>query len=415
MSDQAHRIIFDGVSKRYLWRRDRARSFLDVFSGLMRGREPAHEFWALRELSLTVKPGEAVALIGPNGAGKSTALKLASRVIEPTKGTVAVSGRVSALLELAAGFHPDLSGRENVFLSGALMGLSRRAIQDRFDEIVEFSGVSEFIDSPVRHYSSGMAMRLGFAVASSIEPEVLLIDEVLAVGDRAFSQRCLDRIFGLKERGTAILFVSHDLEAVRSLCERAVLLDRGQAVLEGPTDQVISRYLRRASQFEGKDVRQEREERWGSGEVSIVEVWLENDQGERVSGVDAGAPFAIGMRYRVQDEVEAPVFGLGLRDQSGYLLTGPNTRFDGVTVPLDSREGELRYYVPYSPLQAGRYFAAASIYDQRLVHAYDHWEYCLAFDVYPAEQARCFGVLSLAGQWLTSEPAVPVDGKGLRP
>lgn len=404
MTDQAASITFDRVCKRYVWRPERARTFLDVFAGLMRGREPVQEFWALRDLSLVVGPGEAVALIGPNGAGKSTALKLASRVIVPTSGTVTVVGRVSALLELAAGFHPDLTGRENVFLSGALMGLSRRAMLDRFDQILEFSGVSEFIDSPVRHYSSGMAMRLGFAVASSVEPRVLLIDEVLAVGDRAFSQRCVDRIFGLKERGTAILFVSHDLDAVRNLCERAILLERGETIESGPTDRVISRYLRRLSQTEGKDVRQEREERWGSGEVAIVEVWLEDDRGERVSGLGAGEPFAVGIRYRVTGDVEQPVFGLAFRDGSGYLLSGPNTRFDGVSVPLGDKEGVLRYRVPRPPLQPGHYFLSTSIYDQRLVHAYDHWEYCLAFDVYPTEGSRCFGTVSLSGSWLTSEP-----------
>lgn len=398
MSDSA-RVRFQRVSKRYLWTRERPRSFLDVFTGLFRRRGPKSEFWALRDLDLSVEAGEAVALIGANGAGKSTALKLASRVIEPTSGAVQVSGRVSALLELAAGFHPDLTGRENVFLSGALMGHSRRDMERRFDEIVEFSGVRDFIDNPVRHYSSGMAMRLGFSVASSVDPDVLLIDEVLAVGDRTFSQRCVDRIYGLKEKGTAILFVSHDLESARGLCERAVLLERGATVEAGPTDRVINRYLRRLAETQDHDVRQEREERWGSGEAAIEDVWLEDEDGRRSTGLDTGKALALGVRYRRTGAVDGLVLGLGLRDQTGYLLSGPNTQFDGRPLDEAAAEGTVRYRVPDPPLLPGRYFLSVSLYDRRLVHAYDHWEYCLSFDIYPGAGNRCFGAVSLAGEW----------------
>lgn len=393
-------VRFEDVSKRYMWSQERPRSFLDVFTGLRRRRQPKAEFWALRDLSLKVEAGQAVALIGANGAGKSTALKLASRVIEPTSGQVRVQGRVSALLELAAGFHPDLTGRENVFLSGALMGHARKDMEKRFDAIVDFSGVKDFIDSPVRHYSSGMAMRLGFSVASSVDPDVLLIDEVLAVGDRTFSQRCVDRIYGLKEKGTAILFVSHDLESARGLCERAVLLERGATVEDGPTDRVISRYLRRLAETAEPDVPQDREERWGTGEAAIEDVWLEDGDGNRTVGLDAGCPLAIGVRYRRTGEVDGLVLGLGLRDQTGYLLSGPNTQFDGLGLDVRAPGSTVRYQVPQSPLQPGRYFLSISLYDRRLVHAYDHWEYCLAFDIYPGSGPRCFGAVSLSGAWV---------------
>lgn len=410
MTSESARVCFNSVSKRYLWSRERPRSFLDVFTGMLRRREPKSEFWALRDLDLTVEAGQAVALIGANGAGKSTALKLASRVIQPTTGSVAVYGRVSALLELAAGFHPDLTGRENVFLSGALMGHSRRDMERRFDDIVEFSGVKDFIDSPVRHYSSGMAMRLGFSVASSVDPDVLLIDEVLAVGDRTFSQRCVDRIYGLKEKGTSILFVSHDLESARGLCERAVLLDKGAPVEVGPTDKVITRYLRRLAESEDRDVRHDREERWGSGEAVIEEVWLEDENGSRVSGLDAGCPLALGVRYRRPGPVDGLVLGLGIRDQTGYLLCGPNTQFDGQELSTDAEGGTVYYRVPAPPLLPGRYFMSVSLYDRRLVHAYDHWEYCLNFDIYPGAGNRCFGIVSLAGTWMPeySPPSSPV-------
>lgn len=399
MTDDAALVRFQRVSKRYLWSRERPRSFLDVFTGLVRRREPKSEFWALRELDLSVEAGQAVALIGANGAGKSTALKLASRVIEPTSGSVEVSGKVSALLELAAGFHPDLTGRENVFLSGALMGHSRKDMERRFDDIVDFSGVKDFIDNPVRHYSSGMAMRLGFSVASSVDPDVLLIDEVLAVGDRTFSQRCVDRIYGLKEKGTAILFVSHDLESARGLCERAVLLERGATIEDGPTDKVVNRYLRRLAEVEDHDVRREREERWGSGEATIEDVWLEDEDGRPTTGLDVGKALTLSVRYRRTGTVDGLVLGFGLRDQTGYLLSGPNTKFDGQSLDVTAPGGTVRYVVPDPPLLPGRYFVSVSLYDRRLVHAYDHWEYCLSFDVYPGPGSRCFGAVALAGTW----------------
>jgi len=395
-------VAFEHVSKRYVWRHGRPRSFLELLAGFAEPREGAREFWALRDLTLQVGPGEAVGLIGPNGAGKSTALKLASRVIEPTEGRVTVNGRVSALLELAAGFHPDLTGRENVFLSGALMGLSMREMQQRYDEIVDFAGVGDFIDSPVRHYSSGMAMRLGFAVASSVCPDVLLIDEVLAVGDRAFSQRCLDKIYGLKERGTAMLFVSHDLEAVRNLCDLAALLIRGQVREIGNPDHVIACYLQELAESSG-DMAQasllERQERWGSGELRITDVWIEDSSGSPAAGVSSGEALSIVMRYAARQEVGQPVFGLAIKDQSGYLLSGPNTRFHGLSLGLVSGSGEMRYHVSSVPLQPGRYFLSVSAYDTNLVHAYDHWEHCLSFEIFPGAGRPDFGVVLMQGSW----------------
>ena len=403
MGSTSPRLSFERVSKRYLWRRERARTFLEIFTGLVKRREPVREFWALRDLSLEVRPGEAVGLIGPNGAGKSTALKLASRVIEPTSGNVRVSGKVSGLLELAAGFHPDLTGRENVFLSGALMGLSRREMQALSDSIIAFAGISDFVDTPVKHYSSGMAMRLGFAIAASVNPDLLLIDEVLAVGDHAFTQRCIDRVLSLRDQGTAVLLVSHDLQAVRSLCDRALLLEHGQTVEAGRPEDVVNSYLQRLAMGEpssGMADRHGQEERWGSGEIRLEEVWLEDASGARVSGIATGSSFAVAVRYTARQRLERPVFGLAIKDRSGYLLSGPNTLFDGLALGSVSGEGILRYRVGASPLQEGHYFLSLSVYDERLLHAYDHWEYCYSFDVYPGSGARCLGALSLQGEWV---------------
>jgi ABC-type polysaccharide/polyol phosphate transport system ATPase subunit len=201
------------------------------------------EFWALQDISFEVKQGQSLGVIGHNGAGKSTALKILSRIMQPTKGRMIVNGRLSALIEVTAGFHPDLTGRENIFLHGTILGMSKREIQSKLDQIIEFSGIEEFIDTPVKRYSSGMYARLGFSVAAHVDPEVLVVDEVLSVGDYVFQQRCLDRIRSVIKNGTTVLFVSHNLKAVTEICERAMLLDHGKLLAIGETDEVIRKYL----------------------------------------------------------------------------------------------------------------------------------------------------------------------------
>src|SRR5271166_1071254 len=196
------------------------------------------EFWALQDLSFEVRQGEAFGIIGQNGAGKSTALKILSRIMKPTKGRIVVDGRLSALIEVTAGFHPDLTGRENIFLHGTILGMNKREIQSKLDQIIAFSGLEEFIGTPVKRYSSGMYARLGFSVAAHVDPEVLVVDEVLSVGDYVFQQRCIDRIRSIIKSGTTVLFVSHNLKSVTEVCHRAMLLDHGRVVAIGDTDTV---------------------------------------------------------------------------------------------------------------------------------------------------------------------------------
>lgn len=245
------RIEFDGVWKKFRYGEVNNR-LRDAIPALVRRalgkRDPAEglwtgEFWALRDVSFTVQPGESLGLIGPNGAGKSTILKLLTRILRPTHGRCALHGRVGALIEVAAGFHPDLTGRENVFLQGAIMGMPRRQIVSSFDEIVEFSGIAPFIDTPVKRYSSGMQARLGFAIAAHLEPDVLVIDEVLAVGDAAFQTKAFERIRELVQRQIPVVVVSHQLDAIRTLCTNALLLERGRVVRYGTPDQCIEAYL----------------------------------------------------------------------------------------------------------------------------------------------------------------------------
>ncbi len=256
-------VCFANVSKRFILHHERPRSFQEwVIQMVQRGRGAVEQgsrdphspaplllrsggepFWALRDVSFTVEPGEMLGIIGENGAGKSTVLKLISRILEPTTGRVAVQGRVSALIELGAGFHPDLTGRENIYLNGSILGLSKREMDRQFAAIVDFAELERFIDTPVKHYSSGMYARLGFAVAIHVHPDVLLIDEVLAVGDEAFQKKCLERIAAIKAQGKAIILVTHDLDAVDALCDRVLWLGDGVVQAQGATS-ITSRYRR---------------------------------------------------------------------------------------------------------------------------------------------------------------------------
>jgi len=237
-------VAFKMVSKRFLLRHQRHYTLQEFIIRLARGeRGSSEELWALREVDFGVREGETFGVVGPNGAGKSTILRLMARIIEPTLGQVVVNGRISPLLELGAGFHPDLTGRENIYLNAALFGLSQRETEARFDDIVRFSELGDFIDVPLKHYSAGMYMRLGFAVAVNVDPAILLIDEVLAVGDEAFQRKCLAKIEEFQREGRTIVFISHALNTVAEMCHRALWLDQGRARAIGSADQVVEEYL----------------------------------------------------------------------------------------------------------------------------------------------------------------------------
>ena len=247
-------VTFENVSKEFKLSKLRVRSlqgiFVSMFNKEMRGK---HQFWALKDVNFTINAGETVALVGTNGSGKSTVLKLISRIIDPTKGTITVSGRLSALLELGAGFHPDLSGRENIFLNGSILGLGRQEMNKKLDAIIDFADIGEFIDVPIRNYSSGMQMRLGFSVAVHVEPQIILVDEVLAVGDHNFQLKCLKRIRQLQQQGVTILFVSHDFDDVRNLCDRAIWLDRGLVCGDGDVNEILG-HIEETYEQNGKPV-----------------------------------------------------------------------------------------------------------------------------------------------------------------
>ncbi|MFQ6015352.1 MAG: ABC transporter ATP-binding protein [Anaerolineae bacterium] len=242
------------ISKKFTLYHERARSFQDLWLGMFVSADGAKEdFWALKNVSFSVERGETLGIIGPNGAGKSTLLKLISNILVPTEGEIVVNGRISALLELGAGFHPDLTGRDNIFLNGSILGMSRREMNDRFKQIVDFAELWPFIDTELKRWSVGMVMRLGFSIATSVDPDILITDEILAVGDEAFQGKCLRRIGEIKDEGRTILFVSHDMKAVRDLCTRVIWLDKGVIRADGDVEDVVALYMENVSR-EGEQV-----------------------------------------------------------------------------------------------------------------------------------------------------------------
>jgi ABC-type polysaccharide/polyol phosphate transport system ATPase subunit len=393
-------IAVEGASRRFVVRAREAGSLKELF--IRGGRQGARDVWALRDVSLAVEPGEAVGLIGRNGSGKSTLLRLVAGIIRPTSGRVEAGGRVGSLLELGAGFHPDFSGRENVFLNGAIFGLRRKQIRERFDEIVAFAELENAIDRPVRTYSSGMYMRLGFAIAAFLDADTLLLDEVFAVGDEAFQRKCFGRIFEFKQRGGTIVFVSHDASAVERLCERAVLLSHGEVAYDGPVREALTRYRRALADDVDPAERSAGLREWGSGEASIAAARLLGPEGAEREQFLAGEPLVLRVRVEARDGVAAPVLQVEVRDDAGTLVAGESVDtgplgWNGSTDP----GRELRWEVPSLPLAEGRFHHRLGLSESdggRLLHWLDD---ALTFLVYPAGAER--GVVRLRGSWSLEE------------
>jgi ABC-type polysaccharide/polyol phosphate transport system ATPase subunit len=311
------------------------------------------EFWGLQDISFEVQRGESVAVIGHNGAGKSTLLTHLSGLLQPTRGTITVNGRLSALIEVTAGFHPDLTGRENVFLNGAILGMSRKEVQSKFDEIVEFSGLADFIDTPVKRYSSGMFARLGFSVAAHMEPEILIIDEVLSVGDHVFQAKCVEKMKGIARRGTTVFFVSHNIRSVLDLCQRALFLEHGKLIQDGPTSEVVHTYMSRSSAQSMPD--EARSIRIESVEVSV--------DGQVRYDVEAGEAVDITVVLRgVQgaDNVSC-LIALTSQEMSGiFHVTSEDLGEKGASIrPGDVKRYRFRLDAHLGP---GTYYATVMIY-----------------------------------------------------
>jgi ABC-type polysaccharide/polyol phosphate transport system ATPase subunit len=410
-------IEFQNVSKRFRagvsaegGARRSARAWL---SGLWHRRaSESAAFWALRDVSFGIDAGESFALIGHNGSGKSTSLKLITRILEPTSGSVRVNGRVAALLELGSGFHPDLSGRENIYLNGALLGFSRRDMRRRIDEIVSFAELEHFIDLEVKHYSSGMFMRLGFAIATAVDPDVLITDEVLAVGDEAFQRKCMERIFQFRRQGKTIVLVSHALEQVRSLCQRAIWLDHGEAKALGPTGDVIGEYLRHTNALEQQrqaadnadgaelaELPEQDPNRWGSREAEIVGVELIGPSGHESSLLYTDEPITVRMRYRAPRPIERPQFGIAIHHAVGLHISGPNNTHAGFEIPRIEGEGYVEWHLDRLPLLEGSYLLSAALVDATGLHIYDYHNQRWPFVVRAPMPGGTFGLVRMPGVW----------------
>jgi len=360
-------VQFDNVSKKFTLRRERARSFQEAALAFLQGRDNSREeLWALKEVSFAVERGKTLGIIGPNGSGKSTVLKLITRILEPTSGHIVVQGRVSALIELGTGFHPDLTGRENVYLNGSLLGFNRKEMRAKFDRIVEFSELEKFIDVPIKHYSSGMHMRLGFAVAIHVDPDVLLVDEILAVGDQAFQNKCLSKISELRSQGVTILFVSHDLEAVQDLCNRALWLEDGNIQQVGQADRVIASYV--AAVEEQLEAKLEHQNIDGmpstrSGMLRICDVKMVDAEGKPRWTFRSGESVRIQIAYESTERVERPVFSILIHRSDGVYISSTNTyNIDPFEVgPIEGR-GELVVTVDRLDLYEGDYLLSVGAY-----------------------------------------------------
>jgi lipopolysaccharide transport system ATP-binding protein len=314
------------------------------------GKEERDWFWALRDVSFEVSRGEVLGIVGANGAGKSTLLKILSRITDPTEGRAEIRGRAGSLLEVGTGFHPELTGRENVFLNGAILGMRRQEIERKLDEIVEFSGISRFLDMPVKRYSSGMYVRLAFAVAAHLEPEILLVDEVLSVGDQEFQQRCLGRMDEVAQSGRTVLFISHNLAAISALCSRAILLQQGSAIEQGPVDRVLERYIASVHEEARMSLRA-RPDRQGDGALRFTELEFVGNRG----AVRAGDEVEVRLKYEAETELRNVMVGIGVNSLLGEPLFLCSTRLTGDRMQTAPYSGTFVCGIPRLPLTPGRY------------------------------------------------------------
>jgi len=316
--------------------------------------------WAVDDVSLSIPRGQIVGLVGRNGAGKSTLLKILTRVTEPTGGTAQIYGRVGSLLEVGTGFHPELTGRENIFLNGALLGMKRAEIRRKFDAIVEFSEIARFLDTPVKRYSSGMYVRLAFAVAAHLDPEILLIDEVLAVGDVAFQRKCIGRMNDISQSGRTVLFVSHNMTAIQNLCTRVVLLEQGRIVLDGAADEVVSGYLATLEADAGKFFA-EPELRAGTGSIRLTGARVLDGHNDTVTSLVAGTDVVFEFDYRNHEAIRQTNFTFTIFNHLGVPVTNCDMSLTGFSVQDLGEFGSVACRVPKLPLPVGRYRVAVAV------------------------------------------------------
>jgi len=396
----------EGGSYRYTALRDvvgrEIRNFARKATDVVRGRQvlqgdEVEEFWALKNVNFEVKQGEIVGIVGRNGAGKSTLLKILSRITEPTTGRVVLRGRIASLLEVGTGFHPELTGRENIFLNGAILGMTQREIRKKFDEIVAFAEVEKFLDTPVKRFSSGMYVRLAFAVAAHLEPEILVIDEVLAVGDAEFQQKCLGKVEGMsKAEGRTVLFVSHNMSVIQHLCSRAILLKEGQLAHDDEPQTVVSHYLSDAM-IDSRVNLEDWKDRIGNGEARITR--LEYDDGRDSNSIFFDGDLRVRIHARFSKPTTNPVFGVVIHDASGAPMTDVRSFHDGLDAGTVTGDVVVEGYIRNLNLYPGRYLFSPWITDSTGERNLDFPRMCAAFEIHPTPGK--YGDLRLDQRWGT--------------
>lgn len=392
MSDIA--IQVEGVGKRFRLRNAGGNTLKSLVMDRLRRPDAAtRELWALKDVCFTVERGSTLGLIGANGAGKSTLLSLLAGTMMPTEGTIRTNGTISSLLELGAGFHPDLTGRENVFLAGAIMGLTREQMNRRFDAIVEFADIGQFIEQPVKHYSSGMYVRLGFAVAVEVDPDILLVDEVLAVGDASFQRKCLRRMAEFREQKKTMLIISHDLNTIQSVSDQILFLDHGRVLGHGSPTRVIGQY----QSFWREQMSAERRREWGTREVILTGARFLDEAGNETTRFSWGKPLSVRLDYEARTPVGPSVFGFGISDENGHLVHGNNSQIENVAIPALSGTGTVSLKIPALNLASGTYLFSFSVHSADHKVNYHRLDHAFAIGV---ESAKPFeGMCYMPSEW----------------
>ncbi|MBU0477506.1 ABC transporter ATP-binding protein [bacterium] len=377
-------IEFNHVWKKFQ-KGDKLYSLRDAIPNLFQRSKPLNrdngilsndEFLALRNVTFQVKKGSVLGIIGPNGAGKSTILKLLSRIIKPTQGEINIKGKLSALIEITAGFHPEFTGRENIYFNGAILGMSKKDIERKFDSIVEFSGIEEFIDTPVKRYSSGMYTRLGFSVAAHIDPDIMLVDEVLAVGDMAFKAKCAHKMRELLDSGVTIVLVSHHLSLVQNLCKRVILIDKGTALKEGTPEEIIPYYRNIVY-----DRREEELKKKGTSDgykiklkedpfAKISNIFLYDGKDKQADSFLVGESLSVKIEYETKAKIENPIFYLEIIRADGILCCSASTKNDGFPIESIQGKGSIELDLGEIILVPGIYFTKVGIWDKEMIHPY---------------------------------------------
>lgn len=418
-------IIVENVNKRFKIPHEKRNTVLENITGIATGRKQDYdEFCALRDISFKVKKGEKLGIVGENGSGKSTLLKIISGVLVPDIGNVKVFGKVAPFLELGVGFQPELTAEENVRLYGAVMGMSKKEIEDRFDYIFEFAELERFKQMKLKNFSSGMYMRLAFATATATDPDILLIDEVLAVGDEAFQRKSFDKINEFKMNGKTIVLVTHSLDTVKRLCDSAILLEHGRMVSIGNSEMVIDVYHKKMREKEEEVLKslqvkmiqhgssatavvetsdtkkvEPPKDRWGSREVEITEVKIFAENGEERYIFETGEPMIVRMKYSAKQRIEEPVFGIAIHRIDGVHINGPNTKTSAYPIKFVEGEGEIDYSIISIPLLDGTYQLSAAVYDDTRTHAYDHHDRKYKFKVINGKIMEDLGLIHIPCKW----------------